>query len=65
MSKASAVRAKRPTQVLTDAALDEIARLLAQPAYLISVQTLHLDPLWDPIRSDPRFQGRLRQYAGR
>jgi len=46
-----------------DAALDEIERLLAQPSWL-SVHTLRLDPLWDPIRNHPRFQALLRRYGG-
>jgi len=47
-----------------DAALDEIERLLAQPSWL-SVNTLRLDPLWDPIRDHPRFRALLAQYAER
>jgi len=35
-----------------DPALDEIERLLARPSRL-SVHTLRLDPLWDPIRDRP------------
>ncbi|MBI3981712.1 MAG: protein kinase [Gemmatimonadetes bacterium] len=42
-------------------ALDEIERLLAEPAWL-SVHTLRLDPLWDPIRTHPRFQALLAKY---
>ncbi|MEO5618080.1 MAG: hypothetical protein ABIS67_09930, partial [Candidatus Eisenbacteria bacterium] len=38
-----------------EAALDEIERLLARPSAL-SVHTLRLDPLWDPIREHPRFK---------
>ena len=45
-----------------DAALSEIDRLLAGPSDL-SVHTLQLDPRWDPIRSDPRFQALLVKYA--
>jgi len=37
-----------------DAALEEIERLLAKPS-MLSVATLRLDPLWDPIRDHPRF----------
>ena len=44
-----------------DAALDEIERLLAGPS-LLSVHTLRLDPLWDPIRDHPRFQALLAKY---
>jgi len=43
-------------------ALDEIERLLAGPSQL-SVHTLRLDPLWDAIRGDPRFQALLVKYA--
>ncbi len=44
-----------------DAALAEIERLLAGPSWL-SVHTLRLDPLWDPIREHPRFQALLAKY---
>ncbi len=44
-----------------DAALDEIERLLSGPSRL-TVHTLRLDPLWDPIRDHPRFQALLEKY---
>jgi tetratricopeptide (TPR) repeat protein len=44
-----------------EAALDEIERLLAGPSWL-SVHTLRLDPVWDPLRGNPRFE---RLVAGR
>jgi tetratricopeptide (TPR) repeat protein len=43
-----------------DAALEEIERLLAGRS-LLSVHTLRLDPRWDPIRDDPRFQALLHK----
>jgi TolB-like protein/lipoprotein NlpI len=45
-----------------DSALNEIERLLAGASWL-SVHTLRLEPLWDPLRDDPRFQALLEQYA--
>lgn len=38
-----------------DMAVDELERLRAGPSG-VSVHMLRLDPLWDPIRSHPRFQ---------
>ncbi len=45
------------------AALDEIRRLLVAPSFL-SVPLLRLDPLWDPIRGDPRFRLLVTRGAG-
>ena len=41
-----------------EAALDEIEQLLQGPSWL-SVHTLRLDPIWDPIRDHPRFRAAL------
>jgi serine/threonine-protein kinase len=46
------------------AALDEIERLLSNPSFL-SIHTLRLDPLWDPIRDHPRFKALLAKYGTR
>ena len=45
-----------------ETAADEIERLLAGPSNL-SVHTLRLDPLWDPIREHPRFRAFLAKHG--
>jgi TolB-like protein/Flp pilus assembly protein TadD len=46
-------------------ALKLIGQLLAMPAgEVMSVTRLKLDPVWDPLRSDSRFQLLLKKYAG-
>jgi serine/threonine-protein kinase len=41
----------------SDRALPILERLLAQPyADSLTPALLRLDPVWDPIRNDPRFQ---------
>jgi serine/threonine-protein kinase len=46
-----------------DAAVDDLQRMLGDPAPPISVYTLRLDPIWDPIRDNPRFKALLSKYA--
>jgi serine/threonine-protein kinase len=46
----------------TDAALDAIERLLAEPMPF-TVHLLRLDPRWDPIRENARFKLLLTKYA--
>jgi serine/threonine-protein kinase len=42
--------------------LDALLRL-SSSGFTVSVPLLKLDPMWDPIRHDPRFQALLKQYA--
>jgi serine/threonine-protein kinase len=45
-------------------AIQVLGRLLAMPAGLdMSVEALRINPDWDPIRNDPRFQALLKKYS--
>jgi hypothetical protein len=45
-----------------DEALRLIDHLLQVPSFM-SVHVLKLDPVWDPLRKDPRFQQLIEKYA--
>jgi serine/threonine-protein kinase len=50
----------------TDAAIRQMRELLAIPAGTeLSVAALRIDPEWDPIRDDPRFQALIKEYAAK
>jgi serine/threonine-protein kinase len=45
-----------------DEALDRIDHLLSIPSQL-TVAQLRLEPWWDPLRDNPRFEEILEKYA--
>jgi TolB-like protein/Tfp pilus assembly protein PilF len=47
----------------SDAAINDLDRLLSDRFPAISVHTLRLDPVWDPVRQHPRFRALLTKYA--
>jgi serine/threonine-protein kinase len=46
-----------------DQALPIVDGLLSRPSNL-TVATLKLNPLWDPVRQDPRFIAILQKHGG-
>jgi serine/threonine-protein kinase len=47
-----------------DSAVVEIERVLIMPS-TVTTHTLRLDPVWDPIRENPKFKALLRKYEPR
>jgi TolB-like protein/cytochrome c-type biogenesis protein CcmH/NrfG len=47
-----------------DHALQLLDHLLTVPAG-VTVSLLELDPVWDPLRADPRFQALINKYAAK
>ncbi len=47
-----------------DPAIDQLDTLLRIPS-TIQVEILRIDPAWDPVRDDPRFQALLDKYGNR
>jgi serine/threonine-protein kinase len=47
----------------TDRAIDLLDGLLSRPS-TTSVAMLKINPLWDPVRNDPRFIELLKKYGG-
>jgi TolB-like protein/Tfp pilus assembly protein PilF len=47
-----------------DRAIEILDRLLSQPSG-VTAQALKINPIWDPLRSDPRFQGLIDKYGAK
>ncbi|NIM20116.1 MAG: protein kinase [Candidatus Latescibacteria bacterium] len=46
-----------------DAALDELEHLLSIPGWM-SVAWINIDPRWNPLRNNPKFQRLMDKYSG-
>jgi tetratricopeptide (TPR) repeat protein len=47
-----------------DRAIEVLDGLLSRPSGM-TVQSLKLNPIWDPLRNDPRFEDLLTKYGGK
>jgi serine/threonine-protein kinase len=47
-----------------DRAIEILDGLLSRPSD-VTVQALKINPIWDPLRNDPRFQALLTKYSGK
>jgi serine/threonine-protein kinase len=45
-----------------EAAIDQIETLLSLPGFYMTASILRIDPLWDPIRSNPRFKRLVEEH---
>jgi len=47
-----------------DRAIEMLDGLLSRPSS-VTVQGLKVNPIWDPLRGDPRFQALMQKYGGK
>jgi len=47
-----------------DRAIEILDGLLSRPSS-VTVQGLEVNPIWDPLRNDPRFQALIEKYGAK
>ena len=47
-----------------DRAIEILDGLLSRPSG-VTAQALKVNPIWDPLRNDPRFQGLIDKYGAK
>ena len=47
-----------------DRAIEVLEGLLTRPSG-VTAQGLKINPIWDPVRADPRFQALIEKYGGK